>query len=114
MINVLLVILSFFVYVAIAGFTSKLLISVLDRKDHFDNDDFYIAGAFFPLVIIYYLSHKPFQFLGEYVGDKIMQRKLHRLLEQKRIRVELEQATREMEEMLQQDIPSANMKVSQR
>ena len=112
MINVLLVILPFFVYIAIAGFTSKLLISVLDRKRDSDNFEYYVAGALFPLVIIYYLSHKPFQFLGEYVGDKIMQRKLHRLLEQKRIRVELEQATREMEEMLQQDISSANMKVA--
>lgn len=76
---------------------------------------FYWFGAFFPLVITYYLLvyyWKPFIWLAEYIGNKIMTRKLHRLQEQKRIRIELEKATQEMEEMLQQDISTANMKAS--
>jgi hypothetical protein len=103
MIDALEIIIPIFIYIAIAGFTSKLLISVHDQKEAFDNFEYYLAGFIFPLIIIYYLLYKPFQLLGEYVGDKIIRRKLRRLQEQKRIRIELEQAQQEVEEILHQD-----------
>lgn len=103
MIGALEIIIPILVYIAIAGFTTQLLISLNDAKYEKYKDGYYFAGAVFPVIIIYYLSYKPFQFLGEYIGDKIVIRKLRRLQEQKRIRIELEQAEQEVEEVLHQD-----------